>query len=239
MRGLPPALHGATVAHLTDLHAGFGGLEAVYDEAVQTVKARRPDLILFTGDYIDDHAPKSGYPIADLLRRFEAPMGVYGSLGNHDHRRGVEQARCFLAQADVHLLENANVRLAEGLWLAGLDDTHEGQPDLACTLEGLPDNQTSIILSHNPRLIEKIPDRDALILSGHTHGGQIALPFPSPALVCRFHLRCPQVAGWYENGRARLYVNRGLGVTGQPFRYRCPAEIAFFRLVPAPEKKGS
>ena len=84
------------------------------------------------------------------------------------------------------------------------------------------------MLSHNPRLIEKVRDHDVFILSGHTHGGADRAAVPDPKMVCLFHLHCPQVAGWYTNGRARLYVNRGLGVTGRPFRHNCPAEISVF-----------
>jgi predicted MPP superfamily phosphohydrolase len=234
MRGLPESLHGATVVHLTDLHGGFARLEPVYEEAIARVNAEQPDWLLLTGDYIDDHPSIKSYPMAELLRRFQAKRGVFGCFGNHDHRRGIVGTRQMLEKAGVHLLVNANLRLESGLWLAGIDDLYEGCPDIARTFAGLPDDATTIVLSHTPRLIEQSGNRDVLILSGHTHGGQIVLPLLTPQIVCWLHLRCKQVAGWYANGRARLYVNRGLGVTGKPFRYNCPAEIGIFRLVPDP-----
>lgn len=236
MRGLPEALHGATLVHLSDLHGGFGNTGPVYDEAVARIEALNPDLLVFTGDYIDDHSVPKDYPLADLVSRFHARLGVFGSFGNHDHRRGVVGLRRQLERGGVRVLNNENIAVAPGIRLAAVDDLFEGKPNIPQALAGLPDEATTIVLSHNPRLIEKVGDRDALVLSGHTHGGQIALPFPSPKMVCILHLRCPQVAGWYRNGRARLYVNRGLGVTGRPFRYNCPAEVAIFRLVPDPEK---
>ena len=235
MRGLPGSLHGATFAHISDLHGGFAGLEAVYEETIARVNAENVDFLFITGDYVDDHKSIKAYPMQDYLRRFEAKQGVFGCLGNHENRRGPVQARKMLDQSGLRLLVNENLRTPTGLWIAGIDDFFEGKPDLAATLKGVPDDVTAIVLSHNPRLIEKVGDRDLLLLSGHTHGGQINLPFPTPKMVCWFHLRVPQVAGWFRNGRARCYVSRGVGVTGKPFRYRCPAEIGFFRLLPDKE----
>lgn len=232
MRGLPAALHGATIAHITDLHGGFGNTEPVYEEVLSRVNAARPDYILFTGDYIDDHARDRDYPIQEVLRRFCAKRGVFGVFGNHDHRRDVERIRPKLEQAGVHILENTNVRLEGNLFVAGVDDLEEGRPDIAATLDGLPADATTIVLSHNPRLIERVQG-DYFILSGHTHGGQIRFPYVlTGKAVCMIHLRCRQVDGWYENGKARLYISRGVGVTGQPYRINCPAEVALFRLVP-------
>lgn len=222
------------IAHLTDLHAGFGNTEAVYEEAIARVNAAQPDYVFFTGDYIDDHARCADYPIAQVLARFRACRGVFGVFGNHDHRRGVSGIRRKLEQAEVTVLNNHHVRLENGVYLAGIDDLEEGEPDMARALQGLPSDRTSIVLSHNPRLIERVQG-DYLILSGHTHGGQITLPYVlTGKVVCWLHLRCRQVAGWYRNGRAREYVSRGVGVTGEPFRLNCPAEVALFRLVPDP-----
>jgi predicted MPP superfamily phosphohydrolase len=237
IRGLPDTLHGTSVVHLSDFHGGFGSMEPVYAEAIERVNALQPDLILLTGDYVDDHAPKVGYPIQNVLKQFRARLGVFGSFGNHDHRRGISQAWQALEQAGVRVLNNTNVQVEPGLWLAGVDDLEEGEPDVACALAGLPDDVTAIVLSHNPRLVERLGSRDALILSGHTHGGQIVPPLISAKIICYVHLRrCRQVAGWYANGRTREYVSRGLGVTGLPFRWNCPAEIPVFRLLPAATK---
>ena len=235
MRGLPDALQGTVVVHLTDLHGGYGNTGAVHQEVVDRLHEIQPDLILLTGDYIDDHRTVKDYPIEEMLSQLRAPLGVFGSFGNHDHRRGVVGTRRKLEQAGIQVLDNESREVptagGQGLWIAGVDDLEEGEPDIEKALANLPTDATSIVLSHNPRLIEMVAERDVFILSGHTHGGQIALPFPTPKMVCLWHLRCRQVAGWYANGRARSYVSRGIGVTGKPFRYRCPAEIAVFRLV--------
>ncbi|MCW3054051.1 MAG: putative phosphohydrolase [Chthonomonadales bacterium] len=231
MHGLSEFWHGKTFVHLSDIHAGFGNTGAVYEEMIQRVNALEPDLILLTGDYLDDHPTDAQFPLKDILLRLRAKSGIFGSFGNHDHRRGIVGSRRLLQQSQIHALENENFELPHGLVLAGIDDLKEGKPDIPRALTGLPTDRTSIVLSHHPGLIEMVPERDVLILSGHTHGGQIALKFPSPRFVVKFHLHCNQVAGWYSNGKARQYVNRGLGVTGRPFRYRCPAEIGVFRMI--------
>ncbi len=240
MRGLPDALQGTTVVHLTDLHGGYGNTGAVHQEVVNRIGAIQPDLILLSGDYIDDHRTVKDYPIEEMLAQLRAPLGVFGSFGNHDHRRGVVGTRRKLEQAGVHVLDNESIEVpgsgGQGLWIAGIDDLEEGIPDIEQALADLPAYATSIVLSHNPRLIEMLPERDVFVLSGHTHGGQIVLPFPTPKMVCMWHLRCRQVAGWYVNGRSRSYVSRGIGVTGKPFRYRCPAEIAVFNLIQQPHE---
>jgi predicted MPP superfamily phosphohydrolase len=234
IRGLPRELHGATFAHVSDIHGGFAGLERVYEEALAHVNAASPELIFFTGDFIDKRSTQHEKRMIDLLKRFRAERGVFACLGNHDHLRGETASRRLLDDAGIRLLVNESVRLDSGLWVAGIDDLHEGRPDISRTFAGLPADRTSIVLSHNPRLIRQAGGRDVVILSGHTHGAQFRLRFPTPRMICYLHLRCWQVAGWYRNGAARLYVNRGLGVTGKPYRIDCPAEIGIFRMVPDP-----
>ncbi len=228
---LPASLEGKLAAHLTDLHLGYAENEKVFTEVICKLAYYRPDLILLTGDYIDHDKSIGDYPLAQKLSALQAPLGVYASFGNHDHRRGIKVIRQKLKDAgNICILNNENVQISEKFWLAGIDDLHEGTPDVDAAFRGIPVGVPTLILSHNPRLIETIPDKEVVVLSGHTHGGQIRLPFPTPKMVCMFHLHCKQVSGWYRNGKARLYVSRGLGVTGYPLRFRCAAELALFRL---------
>ncbi len=233
MRGLSTRLEGTTVVHLSDLHGGFGNTAEVHAETLRQVEAIKPDLILLTGDYIDCRTTVENYPIHEMLCQLRAPLGVYGTLGNHDHRRGPVGTLRILEKSGVHVLVNQSIRIGGstgGLTIGAVDDLYEGKPDIPATFKDLPAEESSIVLSHNPRLIERTKDRDIFILSGHTHGGQIALKFPNPWMVCMLHLHCWQVAGWYRNGLARLYVNRGIGVTGKPYRINCPAEISVYHL---------
>ncbi len=138
MRGLPATLHGTTVVHLSDLHGGFGNTRAVHEEAVRQVHSIKPDLILLTGDYIDSKTLTKDYPIQEMLCQLRAPLGVFGSLGNHDHRRGPVGTRRRLEQSGVTLLVNENTTVAGGLHIAGIDDLFEGKPNIPATMRGLP-----------------------------------------------------------------------------------------------------
>ena len=217
---LPEALHGATFVHITDLHGGYGNTDPVYEEAIARVNAIKPDLLLLTGDYIDDHA-KNNYPIQEVLRRFEARLGVYGSFGNHDHRRGIVGTRRVLELAGVHILHNESVCLESGLWIAGVDDYYEGKPDLARTLANVPDDATPIVLSHNPTLIEHVNGRRMLMLSGHTHGGQIMLNRNIGVGALKFRY----LSGLYRKpDGSQLIVSNGIG-NWFPLRINAPAEV--------------
>jgi uncharacterized protein len=231
VNGLPKETSEVTFVHLSDIHAGYGGTEPVYEETIRRVNEINPDYLLVTGDYIDDHAPDE-HALPDLLHRITPRFNTFVSLGNHDHRRGVSRITRMLERSGVCVLNNGNVHTGRGLWIAGVDDYYEGKPNVEKAFRGIPEGVTSVLLSHNPTIIDFIKQYDTIQLSGHTHGGQIAVPFPNPRIVVKLHLRCDYVAGWYTHGKAKLYVSKGLGVTGKPFRINCPAEIGLFRLQP-------
>jgi len=232
IRGLPEKLHGAHFVHLTDFHGGYANTDPVFEEAIRQIESLQPEFVFLTGDYVDDKRAPAGYKFGDILSRIRARHGVFGTLGNHDDRAGSARVRQMLEQHGVCVLQNESVCVGPGLWVAGIDDLLEGQPLPDLALREVPSDHTPVVLAHNPTTVERVRDHPVVMLSGHTHGGQIVLPLLNPRIVCWVHLRCRQVAGWYAYGKARVYVNRGLGVTGKPFRYRCPAEIAIFRLTP-------
>ena len=233
MRGLPPALLGKRFIQISDLHSGFAHLEPAYELAIERVNAEESEFLFISGDFVDDHAKPMDYPIHTFLERFRTKHGVYGVMGNHEQRRGIVQARKEYEKGGVRMLNNESLQLPNGLWIGGIDDLHEGKPDIPATLRPLPENQTALIMAHNPSTLDHIPDQNVVLFSGHTHGGQFNLLFPPVEWLVYFHLRCKQVAGWYSNGITRGYTNRGLGVTGKPYRINCPAEIAIFCLTVA------
>lgn len=240
LRGLPSAWQGRLCVQLTDLHAGCGNIEPVHERMVQEVEALQPDLILYTGDYIDRRTsrPAKEFTILEVMRATKAPFGKFGVFGNHDHYRGIVGTSRLLEQADVRPLLNENIVLPDGLHLAGIDDIRTGSPHITQALANIPLNSSSLILTHNPTLFDHLPNQDLVVFAGHTHGGQIVPPFIPASWIVRIRLGCRFVSGWYERGKSRMYVSRGIGVTRTPMRYNCPAEIAVFRLVNADSEEG-
>ena len=191
-----------------------------------------PDVILVGGDVVTADLRELDSSRLDL-RSLDAPLGVYGVLGNHDHyTRDSATVLRVLRESGVEMLHNSSVDIVrEGarLSLAGVDDMNAGQPDLDAALSRT--GRPVLLLSHNPDLFVDAADRGVdLMLSGHTHGGQIRIPGLGVIVrQSRFYLD----EGGYRLGRAQLVVSRGLGVTGVPLRIGCPPEGVLVRLVAA------
>lgn len=233
LTNLPTELHGTTLLHLSDLHRGCGNSDILLQQAIELVRELKPDLIAITGDFVDEDAADIR-PIVEMISQLPSCLSIVGVLGNHDQRGDPGLLEKLLDEAGVTMLQNRNVKMHCGIRFAGVDDMLEGKPDFVAALKGIVDEEPVIFLTHNPNGINRLPaNRGILCISGHTHGGQIVLPFPTPYMVCRFHLRTKYVHGWYEHRGNNLYVNRGIGVTGwgrHGFRYKCPPEITLFRL---------
>lgn len=239
---LPDSLIGKTVVQLSDFHRGCGQTDPLIEEAVAQTNALEPDYILLTGDFVDRHK-RDITPAVNLVRKLRAKQGIFGVLGNHDYYSDAGLIRNGLEAVGIEMLQNRAVEAAPGFWLAGIDDLLEGAPKLDAALKPIPHETAAILLAHNPNTLDRIaPTHPLVILSGHTHGGQIVLPFPPPSWVCRYHLNTRFVHGWYQRGRARMYVNRGIGVTGWgPYarRIHCPSEITVLHLARAEETEKS
>lgn len=231
--GLPPDMVGKTFLQLSDFHRGCGDTDALIYETVRRANALDPDYIVLTGDFVNRNQHDI-LPIVKMVSGLRARSGIFAVLGNHDHRGDPVLLHSALEAAGIRMLNNTALCLTEGFWIAGVDDLYEGIPDLEAALSPVPDTAALLLLSHHPGTLDLVdPDRPLLILSGHTHGGQIVLPFPSPEMICWWHLRTRYVHGWFRNRAVQLYVNRGIGVTGSWLtarRFHCPSEITLFRL---------
>jgi predicted MPP superfamily phosphohydrolase len=237
--GWPAALDGLRVALISDVHAGGLHVDgARVGRIVARVQRERPDLVLVLGDLVDDAAPLTDHeqaepgPIADRIGRLRAPLGVVAVLGNHDWHTGGHRVARALRAAGVTVLENRAVRVGDGareLWLAGLADATERDPDVAGTLEGVPDGAPVVVLSHDPDVFPLIPARVALTVSGHTHGGQLAVPGLKRLWTPSQHGE--RYAGGHvvEDGR-HLVVSRGIGTSSWPVRLGAPPELVVLRL---------
>ena len=225
------------IALLSDLHAaGPHELPAHYVEVVARANAEQPDLVLLLGDYVGRHRAKTASVapevIAPVLGRLRAPLGVYAVLGNHDWRLGGARVARALAAAGIAVLENAARRLPRGggdCWLLGVGDATLGADRLAATLAQVTDDAPALLMTHSPDVFPEVPARVALSVAGHTHGGQVRLPFLGALYVpSRYGLRYAY-GHLIEDGRHR-FVTRGLGHSILPVRFLCPPEIVVITL---------
>ena len=251
LENLPPRANGMRVVQISDLHAGLVAPMILTRRVLQLAQAQDPDILVFTGDLVSRRGSYLPFlrplapPITEyarrlqpLLRELRAPLGVWAVPGNHDLWRGEKNelergdflpvAR-HLEAANVRVLLNQNARLGNGLALVGTDDLREGNPDVRLATRGVAPDEAQLVLSHNPRLAALFAGRNALVLSGHTHGGQAKLP-PPLRLNPIDSISSRWQSGWWQVGRAQLYVSTGAGHIGGPFRLGVPPEIAVFTL---------
>jgi uncharacterized protein len=224
---------------LSDLHRSWCVSEGFIARIVNKTNTLRPDTILLTGDFVT-YDSVYAESCARQLARLRAPLGLYGCLGNHDHDcgrgRGGPAVVSALAEANVHMLTNRSVRFDNRLYIVGVDDCHTGRPDLKSAFRGIERGAPIIAMTHNPNYYREMKKYECVTLAGHTHGGQINLPFLTTGLLSIRHSKNSPVykQGWFRDKGypGRMYVSRGLGVVGIPFRYRATPEIVVFDLIP-------
>ncbi len=240
---LPAAFAGLKIVQISDFHFE-AYTEAIFLEAVvRKANALAPDLVVLNGDFVSSNPlPRRfniqlGYHCAEILSRIECPLR-YAVMGNHDTLVGAPAITDALATHNIPLLANSSVPLereGQRLWLAGIQDALEQRPDLSAALPAARNRQQEplILLAHEPDYADYAVGHSIdLVLSGHTHGGQIRPPFMPPLLL-------PDLGRKYIHGLFRLadgmqlYVNRGIGAVTLPFRFRCPPEITVITLQPA------
>jgi uncharacterized protein len=225
---LPPALAGLRIGLMTDLHRSQLVSHADVARAVTALTGQHPDLIVLGGDYVTWGDRRYVSPSAEALATLSAPHGVYGILGNHDDDHDMPLA---LSQNGVHMLKDARTRLMirhEALDLVGIRYWTRRQTDIASLLRGSA--PATILLAHDPRRLTEATALDVpLVLSGHTHGGQVVLPLVGAVAAQKF----PVVAGLARRGRTTMFVSRGVGTIYVPVRINCPPEVAVLTLQPA------
>ena len=232
VKGLPERFEGFRIVQVSDVHHGrLVSLDEVR-RVVSLANAARADMVALTGDYTTSYREYIE-PCAEALGELNAPEGVWAVLGNHDHNTDAALTRQALKRRGVEVLTNANTTLRRGadvLQLAGVDDWGWGVADYEKALRGVDVSRPSVLLAHEPRALDEPETRGvSLILSGHTHGGQVRLPFVgAPAAYVFKHLN--YLRGMYENNGTRLYVSRGTGMIGVPVRVGARPEVAVLRL---------
>jgi predicted MPP superfamily phosphohydrolase len=226
--GWPSTLSGLRIGFLTDLHRSATVSHEMIAGAVQLVMANHPDLIVVGGDYVTNRDRRYIQPAADALAGLSAPHGVFAVLGNHDDDRDVPAA---LAATGFTVLKDERTQIAirgERIDIAGLRYwTHKVTDIIRVLNRALP---TLILIAHTPkRLIEAAALSVPLVLSGHTHGGQIVLPGLGAVAAREF----PVIAGSAHRDNTPVFVSRGVGTVYVPVRVNCPPEVAVLRIVPA------
>jgi hypothetical protein len=229
---LPDAFNGLRVVQISDIHHGLFLPPEMLEHAVRQANRLNPDIVALTGDFVTYSRANIG-PAAEILRNLRARYGVFAVLGNHDFRVDAEAITKALRRQQIEVLRNANVAVelsGDSLYVVGVDDYGYGA-DLRQAMRGIPRAAATVLLAHNPRMISLAARHDiSLVLSGHTHGGQVNIPLLG-TVYGRSPERMRYKIGWDRLGNTQIYVSRGIGTIVLPWRLRCPAEISHLELL--------
>ena len=232
LNGLPEYFSGLRIVQVSDIHHGlFLPIERL-EGAVEKANQLDADVVALTGDFVT-YSRRYIEPAARVLGRLRARYGVVAVLGNHDFRVDADAVAAALGRNRIEVLRNRHTSLrfaGEALYLAGVDDYGYGG-DVRLALRGVPQGAATLLLAHNPRIISHAARRGvSLVLSGHTHGGQVNLPVLG-TVYGRSPERLRYKIGWDRLGATQIYVSRGIGTIVLPWRLRCPAEITHLELL--------
>ncbi len=216
------------VVQLSDLHRSNMVSEGMIRKACSIAMDQKPDVIALTGDYVTGKSEYI-YSCREAMEELKAPLGVWGILGNHDYAENQsERIQEAMAARGMPLLVNDNVKLDNGVYLVGIDDLSEGFPNLQKAFGGIPESSPVLTMGHNPRLVRGLEGVPTIMMSGHTHGKQINIK----GFTSITGRNIPYVSGWFQVGKLRLYVNRGIGVIRIPLRVLSAPEVTVYDFVP-------
>lgn len=231
---LSPAFDQFTIVQISDLHANRFMTDRRLEKIITLVNQQQPDAIAITGDIITKHKGFNGKKLEEKLSKLASQEGTLSVLGNHDHwGPATDKLKQALVHSNITNLDNEVYVIERGiekLAFAGVDDPYWGTPDLEKVIDHLPDDTVAVLLVHEPDYIQKIAKTHKfnLQLSGHSHGGQIRIPFLDPLFLPpggrKYFAGLNQVEDTIE------YTNRGVGMTGLPLRFNSRPEITVFTL---------
>jgi predicted MPP superfamily phosphohydrolase len=232
LKRLPREFDGFRIVQLSDIHhSPYTSLKHI-ERAFEIANELRPDIIALTGDYIS-HDDKFIPGVVEAMGKLRARHGVYAVMGNHDHWTDGILISDMMKNEGIRVLNNEGFRFefnGASIWLAGVDDLLAGLTDLPAALKGSHKREMKLLLAHNPSIIKMAePCGVDLMLSGHTHGGQIRLRETKESIL--FPRRRKRLAsGLYHEGNTQIYITRGIGTVVLPVRYGCPPEVSVIEL---------
>ena len=233
LRRLPRAFDGLRVVQLSDIHHSPFTSRAQIERAVETANSLQPDIIALTGDYVSKERAYAA-PCAELMGRLRARHGVFAVLGNHDHWTDAALITDLFRAEGITVLVNQGMRFEKAgaaFWLAGVDDTMVGLEDLPLALAGAREDELKLLLAHNPIILRRAERAGVdLVLSGHTHGGQVTLRSDRSERGASERPRRRLVKGLANRGETQIYITRGLGTVVLPVRFGCPPEVSLLEL---------
>ena len=237
IQGMGKGFDGLRIAHISDIHVAWWSAKEETRRVADLILAANPDILLITGDMVD-HNPDYVNVFADAFAAVQPRLGRYAIIGNHDAYTGRNRVARRMEDRGFRMLRNEWVTLEQNgsrIVLAGMDDSAAGwisrdkaSAQIGNMLVGCPEGVPVILLAHRPPDFNDIADLPiALTLSGHTHGGQLRLPFGGPGFA---DITFEHVQGVYSKGPRTLYVSRGIGTVGFPYRLFCRSEISMIVL---------
>ena len=213
------------IAVVGDIHAGKPFFEDWrVKKIVDKINSLSPDIVLLVGDFVNGGWYQSSMnldKLASMLSKIRAPFGVYAILGNHDYLYGAGQIRKMINSTHIKLLENSNAKVDTpkgSFYISGIADPLSADYSYSQTLKGVEKNSPVIFLSHTPDVFREIPTEASIAFSGHTHGGQVKLPFIG-ALFSNTFAKDKLIEGEYRDGPKTIFVTRGLGTSRLPVRF--------------------
>ncbi len=237
---LSAAWDGLRIAQLSDFHYDADFSEVPLRKAIEILNRLYPDLIVLTGDFVTaptfsankKRAAEAIDPCAQLLAQLKAKLGLFACLGNHDAATDPKRIIDVLQGHNIKTLRNSAEPLEKDgkrLWLAGIDDVIEGSADLDVTLQSVPAGEPVVLMAHEPDFATHVAKYPVdLQLSGHSHGGQVRIPFIGAPVLPELGMKFPK--GLYQVGGLTLYTNVGIGTVRLPIRFNCPPEITLLTL---------
>ncbi|MEH7246324.1 metallophosphoesterase [Neobacillus niacini] len=236
---IPSSFTGVKIVQFSDTHLGFHYTLNQLEKLVNKINHLQPDLIFFTGDLLDEPNKYNEIKkIAPILQNLKATMGKYCIYGNHDHGGyGSEIYKNVMELSNFTVLLNESILIKQKdgstISLMGIDDRMLGKPDLEHVMKQVPEDSFKLLLSHAPDIADEAQTYQIhWQLSGHSHGGQVKIPFVGALVIPPFAQNYPE--GYYSIGESNpleLYVNRGIGTTRLPFRFMAKPELTVFTLL--------